>query len=70
MEVVKYRDMEKILGDFNVPLGLTIIIAWFVLWSFMIMEKLSYSRVGINVALSILVHVLNVNLHTSLYVWL
>ncbi|XP_047030203.1 sodium- and chloride-dependent neutral and basic amino acid transporter B(0+)-like [Helicoverpa zea] len=43
VEVVQYRS-EHGLGNFNLPLLVVLIFTWLILWSIMVVEKLSYGR--------------------------
>ncbi|KAJ8734854.1 hypothetical protein PYW08_014104 [Mythimna loreyi] len=47
VEVTKFRDLDN-LGGFNKTLGVAIIVAWLILWSSMIVEKISHGRLIYN----------------------
>ncbi|KAJ8733959.1 hypothetical protein PYW07_014510 [Mythimna separata] len=44
VELVKYRDVDN-LGEFNVTLGVAIILVWVTLWLSIIVERISHGRV-------------------------
>uniref|UniRef100_A0A2A4K002 Uncharacterized protein n=1 Tax=Heliothis virescens TaxID=7102 RepID=A0A2A4K002_HELVI len=64
VEVVQYRSDEG-LGNFNLPLVGIMIIAWLILWSVMVIEKISYGR-GVADAFQMALYIHSVSVGTEL----